>query len=85
MITENCPPIFLLYINDLPDCLKSTNPCMYADDTQIFSSSCDANELVVSLNSDLANFCNWLKENRLQMLHSNINLGLLAARIILII
>jgi hypothetical protein len=27
---------------------------MYADDTQIFSSSYDANELVISLNSDLA-------------------------------
>ena len=27
---------------------------MYADDTQIFSSSDDANELVISLNSDLA-------------------------------
>ncbi|CAB3977575.1 Hypothetical predicted protein [Paramuricea clavata] len=61
------PLLFLLYINDLPDCLKSTNPCMYADDTQIFSSSYDANELVVNLNSDLAHICNWLKENRLQM------------------
>ncbi|CAB3986869.1 Hypothetical predicted protein [Paramuricea clavata] len=61
------PLLFLLYINDLPDCLKSTNPCMYADDTQIFSSSYDANELVVNLNSDLAHVCNWLKENRLQM------------------
>ena len=45
------PLLFLLYINDLPDCLKSTNPCMYADDTQIFSPSYDANELVVNLNS----------------------------------
>ena len=40
---------------------------MYADDTQIFSSSNNANELVVRLNSDLAHVCNWLKENRLQM------------------
>ena len=62
--------LFLLYINDLPDCLKSTIPGMYADDAQISSSSNDANELVVKLNSDLAHFCNWLKENRLQM-HSS--------------
>ena len=61
------PLLFLLYINDLPDCLKLTTPGMYADDTQIFSSSNDANELVVRLNSDLAHVCNWLKENRLQM------------------
>ncbi len=56
--------IAIIYsINDLPDCLKSTNPCMYADDTQIFSSSYDANELVVNLNSDLAHVCNWVKEH----------------------
>ena len=31
------PLLFLLYINDLPDCLRSTalDLCMYADDTQI--------------------------------------------------
>jgi len=40
---------------------------MYADDTQIFSSSYDANQLVIKLNSDLANVRNWLKENKLQM------------------
>ena len=61
------PLLFLLYINDLPECLTSTTPCMYADDTQIFSSSYDANELVVKLNSDLAHVRNWLIENKLQM------------------
>ena len=40
---------------------------MYADNTQIFSSSYDANELVVKLNSDLAHVGNWLIENKLQM------------------
>ena len=59
------PLLFLLYINDLPECLSSTTPCIYADDTQIFSSSYDANELVIKLNSDLAHVCNWLIENKL--------------------
>ena len=40
---------------------------MYADDTQIFSSSYDANELVIKLNSDLAHVRNWLIENKLQL------------------
>ena len=30
------PLLFLLYINDLPDCLENSTPCLYADDTQIF-------------------------------------------------
>ncbi len=33
------PLMFLLYINDLPECLKNTTPGMYADDTQIYASS----------------------------------------------
>ena len=61
------PLLFLSYINDLPECLRSTTPCMYADDTQIFSSSYDANGLVVKLNSDLARVRNWLIENKLQI------------------
>ena len=61
------PYLFLLYITDLPESLSSTTPCIYADDTQIFSSSCDANELVIKLNSDLAHVRNWLIENKLQM------------------
>ena len=37
------------------------------DDTQIFSSSYDGNELVIKLNSDLAHVRNWLIEKKLQM------------------
>ena len=50
--------VAIIYYNDLPECLRSTTPCMYADDTQIFTSSFDANELVVKLDSDLAHVRN---------------------------
>ena len=35
------PPMALLYINDLPDHLDKTIPCMCADDTAIFSAAKD--------------------------------------------
>ena len=49
------PLLFLLYINDMPKCLKSTTPCVYADDTEIFASSHDYHSLVKNLNNDLKN------------------------------
>ena len=60
------PLLFLLYINDLLENLKETTPCLYADDTQIFASSRDYNELIDKLNFDLKNISDWLTRNKLQ-------------------
>ena len=60
------PLLFLLYINDMPNCLKSTTPCLYADDTEIFASSFDYDTLVKNLNDDLKNIHTWLTKNKLQ-------------------
>ena len=49
----------------MPDCLKSTTTCLYADDTEIFSSY-DFTELIGNLNSDLNHIRNWLVKNKLQ-------------------
>ena len=59
------PLLYLLYINDLPSNLENTIPCLYADDTQIFSSANDYAHLVSSLNCDLNNISQWLKQNKL--------------------
>ena len=56
----------LLYINDLPDCLEKLTPCLYADDSQIFSSAKDCVELNANLNHDLNNVSQWLVKNKLQ-------------------
>ena len=58
--------LFLIYINDLPNCLESTVPFLYADDTQVFASSHDSTELVDKFNSDLVNIMDWLTGNKLQ-------------------
>ncbi len=51
--------MFLLYINDLPECLKNT--------TQIYASSASFSELVTKLNQDLENIVKWLSQNKLQL------------------
>ena len=51
--------LFLIYINDLPNCLSSTTTCLYDDDTQMFASSHDADELAADLNSALENISDW--------------------------
>jgi hypothetical protein len=61
------PLLFLIYINDLPNCLESTVPCLYADETQIFASSHDSEDLIDKLNSDLVNVMDWLTVNKLQL------------------
>ena len=60
------PLLFLLYINDIPKCLISTIPCVYANDTEIFASSVDYDTLVKNLNDDLKNLHTWLAKNKLQ-------------------
>ena len=59
------PLIFLICINDLPNCLQFSTPCLYADDTQIFASSTDANVFANNVNSELQNIRDWLTVNRL--------------------
>ena len=46
------PLFFLLYINDMPDCLQNSNPSLYADDT-VISASSQFGELVAIINADL--------------------------------
>jgi hypothetical protein len=60
------PLLFLIYINDLPNCLESIVPCLYADDARIFASSHDTEDLIDKLNSDFVNIMDWLTVNKLQ-------------------
>ena len=49
------PLLFLLYINDLPNCLKYSTAKMYADDTNITSTAQCTSEAQTTTNYDLEN------------------------------
>ena len=52
------PPLFLIYINDLPDNLESLAK-LFADDTSLFSTVRDHAKCVKVLNDDLLKVSNW--------------------------
>ncbi|CAB3991321.1 Hypothetical predicted protein [Paramuricea clavata] len=61
------PLLFLIYINDLPQCLKHSTARMYADDTNITTTRTSIREIVTHANDDLNNISDWLKANKLSL------------------
>ena len=44
------PLLFIIYINDLPNCLKHTTPRMFADDTSLTAVGKTLNEAEINVN-----------------------------------
>ena len=61
------PLLFLLHINDLPNCLAHAEPRMYADDTHLTFASNNMKDIELYLNQDLANVNQWLIANKLTL------------------
>ena len=61
------PLLFLIYINDLPACLKYATARMFADDTTITNSHKSTARLHREVNHDLNNLQNWLLANQLSL------------------
>ena len=61
------PLLFLLYINDLPNCLKSSVPALFADDTNLSVHGVTTEEIEEKLETDLTNVHNWLLINKLTL------------------
>ena len=61
------PLLFLVYINDLPNCLSAASPRMFADDTNISYAANTLSELENVINSELKNLKYWLEANKLSL------------------
>ena len=59
--------LFLIYINDLPNCLNVGSPRMYADDTNVTFSEATIPDLESQINSDFKYIDRWLKANKLSL------------------
>ena len=59
------PLLFLLYINDLPNCLSFTSANMFADDTNITTKGSNVEDIQTRLNDDLEQIHQWLLANKL--------------------
>ena len=59
------PLLFVLLMNDLPDCLTTCKTLMYADDTVIYCSSKNVHHIETVLTRELGLINNWLKDKSL--------------------
>ena len=74
------PLLFLIYINDLPNCLSKALPRMYADDTSISIAASSLPEVESVLNTELANLHEWLNVNKLSLNIAKTELMLIGSR-----
>ena len=61
------PLLFLLYINDLSTVANACTSVLFADDTNVFITGKDVNELCTKLNNDLQIIREWLNCNKLSL------------------
>ena len=61
------PLLFLLFMNDISQCLKYSRCNVYADDVAIYTSSPNINEATLSLQTDIDRLSMWYSKNKLKI------------------
>ncbi len=61
------PLLFIIYINDLPNCLSRSRAILFADDTTIYLSSKHIETLYNHINYDLNKLSDWFRANKLSL------------------
>ena len=61
------PPLFIIFVNDMTKAVRTSKTNQYADDTVVYQSGTDPEEISRSLNEDLNRVNKWCKENKLHI------------------
>ena len=61
------PLLFLIYVNDLYRASTNISAVMFADDTNLFLSDKDIDNLFTKMNDELGNISTWFKANKLSL------------------
>ena len=64
------PLLFTIFMNDLPSVIENCNVNLYTDDTTIYFSSKDPQEVQKVLEAELGTVAHWIKRNQLKMIAS---------------
>ena len=72
--------LFILYINDLPNCLVNSHPRIYADDTRLTFASNDVAYVEENMNDDLTKITVLLSANKITLNKSKTEFMLIGSR-----
>ena len=61
------PLLFILYVNDVPNCLSNSIPALFPDDTNVTTSGSSMEDIQLKLNNELDNLHHWLLANKLSL------------------
>ncbi len=67
------PLLFIIYTNDLPNSMNTSQCILFADDTTVYKSSPNIIDAIVAIESDLANLYDWFCANKLSLNVSKTN------------
>jgi hypothetical protein len=67
------PLLFIIYTNDLPNCLSITKAILFADDTTVYLASNDDKYLYSTMNRELDKLTDWFRANKLSLNISKTN------------
>ena len=68
------PLLFIIYTNDLPNSMKHSKCILFADDTTVYHSSTNLNELIGLIEEDLVTLTDWFCVSKLSLNVNKTNL-----------